>query len=368
VARDYYEVLDVERDADDKVLKKSFRKLALKFHPDRNPDDPEAEAKFKEASEAYDVLSDPQKRQIYDQYGHEGLRQGGASPGFHDVEDIFSQFGDLFGDLFGGGRSRGRRGGPRRGASLEYGMRLDFMDAINGVKKDIEVPKNATCETCTGSGAKPGSKPTTCGTCNGVGEVIQQQMFLRIRTTCPRCAGKGKVITEPCGSCGGRGRTRITEKLSVTIPPGVDTGMQLRLAGKGEAGDSGAPAGDLFVTVQVQAHEFFKRDGYDVYCTVPISYPQACLGTQLKVPTVYGEADLSVPRSTPSGKVFTLRGEGITSVSGRGRGDQHIQVVVEVPKSLSPEEEELLRRLATHQDGKVAGKGFWRDFLDKITS
>lgn len=364
--RDYYEVLGVPKDADGKVLKKAFRKLALQYHPDRNPDNPEAEAKFKEASEAYEVLSDDQKRATYDRFGHEGLRGSGYNPGFQDMGDIFSHFGDIFGDLFGGG---GRRGGgrarARRGADLEYQLRLDFMEAVEGCQQDIEVPKHVHCKPCNGSGAKPGSTPSKCGTCGGVGEVIQQQMFLRIRTTCPSCHGKGTTITDPCTSCNGKGRVRETEKLSVTVPAGVDTGMQLRLSGKGQAGDVGAPPGDLYVTIRVKEHEFFKRDGLHVFTQVSISYPQACLGTQFEVPTVKGQRSLDVPRGTPSGKVFVLPKQGITGVNGRGQGDHHVQVVVEVPKKLSDEEEELIRQLAAHQDGKVAAeRGFWKKFLN----
>jgi molecular chaperone DnaJ len=369
--RDYYEVLGVPKDVDSAALKKAFRKLALKYHPDRNPDDPEAEAAFKEVAEAYEVLSDDQKRQVYDRFGHQGL-SGGGFGGPQNVDDILSQFGDIFGDLFGFGGGGRRRGGghrgPRRGPDLEFGMRLDFMEAVSGGQKEIEVPKHAVCEPCSGSGAAPGSEPVTCATCGGVGEVFQQQMFLRIRTTCPACRGRGKTIQNPCSGCSGRGRVRVTEKYTVTIPPGVDTGMHLRLSGKGEPGEPGAPAGDLYVSIQVEPHEFFKRDGLDVYCSVPVSYPQVCLGAEIKVPTVMGEASLKIPKGTPSGKVFTLRDEGIVSVNGRGRGDQHVQVVVDVPKTLSAREEELIRELAGLQNEKVGGKGFWRDFLDKLTS
>ncbi len=367
--RDYYEVLGVPKTADATALKKAFRKLALKYHPDRNPDDPEAEHRFKEVAEAYEVLSDEQKRQIYDRFGHQGLAgASGLGGGPQNVDDILSQFSDVFGDLFGFGGRRGGPRGPRRGANLEFGLRLDFMEAVHGVQKEIEVPKHARCEPCGGTGASPGTEPATCQTCGGVGEVFQQQMFLRIRTTCPRCRGRGTIIQNPCMECGGRGRVRITESLTVTVPPGVDSGMQLRLSGKGELGEPGAPAGDLFVSIRVREHEFFKRDGLDIYCTVPVSYPKVCLGAELTVPTVHGEATLKIPRSTPSGKVFTLRGEGVDSVNGRGRGDQHVQVVVEVPKSLSAREEELIRQLAEVQSEEVGGKGFLRDWFDKLTS
>ncbi|MED5374085.1 MAG: molecular chaperone DnaJ [Myxococcota bacterium] len=367
--RDYYEVLGVERDADEKTLKKAFRKLALQYHPDRNPDDPEAEAKFKEAGEAFEVLSDPQKRQVYDRYGHQGLQGQGYNPGFQDMGDIFSHFGDIFGDLFGGG---GRRGGgargPRRGADLEYRMVLDFMDAINGVEKEIEVPKHAWCETCDGSGAKPGSDLKTCATCGGRGEVIQQQMFLRIRTTCPHCGGKGQTVSDPCGDCNGKGRKKVTERWTVKVPAGVDNGMQIRDRGKGELGEKGAPPGDLYVTIQVRKHEFFKRDGMDIFCQVPMSYPQACLGAEITVPTVYGTETLELPKGTPSGKVFTLAGKGVKGIHGRGQGDQHVQVVVEVPKKMGEEEEALIRQLGELGDKPVADKDkpIWERWMDKL--
>jgi molecular chaperone DnaJ len=361
--RDYYEVLGVARDADEKTLKKAFRKLAMQYHPDRNPDNPEAEAKFKECGEAYEVLSDAEKRAVYDRYGHEGLKGQGYNPGFQDMGDIFSHFGDIFGDLFGGGGGRrgGGRGGPRRGPDIEYRLVLDFMEAIEGIEREIEVPKHEHCTPCEGSGAKPGTQRTACQTCGGRGEVIQQQMFLRIRTTCPHCRGAGQVITDPCDSCSGSGKVKTSERWTVRVPPGVDTGMQIRDRGKGEVGEKGAPPGDLYVTIQVKKHEFFKRDGLDIYCQIPVSYPQACLGAELEVPTVEGQAPLKLPRGTPSGKVFTLHGKGVSGVNNRGKGDQHVQVVVQVPTKLTPEEEELLRKLAVLQEEQVSDnqRPFW---------
>jgi len=357
--RDYYEVLGVGKDADAKVIKKAYRKLAMQFHPDRNPDNPEAEAKFKEASEAYSVLSDEQKRATYDRYGHAGLRGSGHNPGFQNTDEIFSHFSDLFGDLFGfGGGGGGRRGGQRvrSGSDLQYRLPIDFLEAIHGISKEIEIPRAMLCSPCEGSGAKPGSQPRTCSTCNGMGEVIQTQMFLRIRTTCPSCHGQGKVIVDRCETCDGNGRVREAQTLKVDVPAGVYTGLRLRLTGKGDEGGPGAPPGDLYVVLDVKEHDFFKRDGDDIYCTVPISYAQACLGATVMVPTVdnlEGE-DLEVPRATPSGKVLTLRGKGAPRLGGRrGNGDQHVQVVVAVPKKLSAEEEELIRQLATLQDEKV---------------
>ena len=368
--RDYYEVLGVARDAPAEEIKKSYRKLALKYHPDRNPDDPEAEHRFKEASEAYGVLSDDQKRATYDRFGHEGLRGAGGEPNFHSTEEIFSHFAALFGDVFGVG-GEGRRGGGggqrlRRGADLEATLRLTFLEAVHGCEKELEYSRKDRCDTCSGAGVAPGSRPETCGTCGGVGEVIQQQMFLRIRTACPSCGGSGQIIRNPCGSCSGSGRTRVSEKLMVKVPAGVHEGLRIRHHGKGDAGDAGAPAGNLYVHLRVEPHELFRRDDYDILCTAPVSFSQACLGASIEIPTVdEGEpAVLELPRGTPSGKVFTLRGRGVPHVEGRGRGDMHIQVVVAVPKQLSPREEELIRALAEIQDEKVGDKGFWSEFRD----
>ncbi|RME28910.1 MAG: molecular chaperone DnaJ [Deltaproteobacteria bacterium] len=373
--RDYYEILGVARDASGTEIKKSYRKLAMQYHPDRNPGDEEAEAKFKEVSEAYSVLSDPEKRETYDRFGHAGLRGAGVDPGFASADEIFSQFSDLFGDLFGfggGGGGRGRRrSGPRlrRGADQEYTLELDFLEAVHGCQKEITVARYATCDACAGSGAEPGSQPETCGTCGGAGQVVQGHGFLRIRTACPHCGGRGQVIVHPCKACEGHGRTRVTDSLSVSVPAGVDNGLQLRLAGRGDAGDPGAPPGDLYVHIRVRPHEFFRRKGADIMVEVPISYPQACLGGVIKVPTVDGEEELELPRATPSGKVFTLPGKGVPHLGRRGgRGDHHVQVVVDVPKTLSEEEEELIRKLAELQDAKVAHKGFWRDILGRFST
>ncbi len=363
--RDYYDVLGVGRDASGVEIKKAYRKLALQFHPDRNPDDPEAEVKFKEASEAYEVLSNDEKRQVYDRFGHEGLRGSGYEPNFTDAGDIFSAFADIFGfgDMFGGGRGGGRRRGPRRGADLEYPLRLDFLEAAHGVRREIEVTRHVHCETCNGNGLKDGRTPSSCNTCGGAGQVIQQQGFLQIRITCPTCGGRGQNVSpeDRCEECKGSGRQRQSEKLTVTVPAGVDTGMQLRLVGKGEVGDPGAPPGNLFVTIQVQPHEVFKRDGPHTYVTIPVPYPVMVLGGDITVPTIDGEETLHVPKGSESGKVFPMPKKGIPRVNGRGpRGDHHVQVVVDVPKQVSEEEEELLRKLADHHDTQVQEKGFWR--------
>ncbi len=371
--RDYYEVLGVTREATEAEIKKAYRKLALKYHPDRNPDDPEAEARFKEASEAYSVLSDADKRAMYDRFGHAGLRGAGVNPGFQDAEEIFSQFSDLFGDLFGfggfpGGRGRSRGGRRvRRGADLSYELTIDFMTAVKGGDEKIEIPHHVRCEACGGTGAEAGTEPVTCPTCGGAGEVYQAQLFLRIRTTCPDCGGRGQVIRKPCGVCRGRGRVRATQEITVHIPAGVRSGLQLRLAGKGDEGDAGAPAGDLYVAIRVEPHEVFQREGDDIYVTVPMTYAQACLGATLTVPTIDGDEELEIPAGTPSGKVFTLRGRGVPRLDRRGgRGDQHVQVVVSVPKKMSEEEEALVRRLAEIQEARVAEKGGKRSFWDRL--
>ena len=367
--RDYYEVLGVDRSASDSEIKKAYRKLAMKNHPDRNPDDPEAEARFKEASEAYSVLSDAEKRQTYDRFGHSGLHGAGMNPGFNNSEEIFSHFSDLFGDLFGfggGGRAGGGRR-ARRGGDLTVRVDVDFLDAVHGCEQEISVGRDAPCEPCDGSGIEPGHSPEQCETCGGVGEVIQAQMFLRIRTVCPACQGRGQVVRHPCGGCDGRGTQKVTNTLKVTIPAGIESGQVLRLSGKGNSGSQGATPGDLYVEVATKPHEFFERRGADVFCEVPVSYAQACLGADIVVPTVHGESDLTIPRGTPSGKVFQLNDEGAPRLSGRGHGHQFVQMVVAVPTNLSTAEEDLLRKLADVQDENVAERGFLREFWGRPT-
>ena len=366
--RDYYEVLGVSRESSDAEIKKAYRKLAMKNHPDRNPDNPEAEALFKEASEAYSVLSDSKKRETYDQYGHAGLHGAGVNPGFNNADEIFSHFGDLFGDLFGFGGARGGGRRTRRGSDLNVRMAVDFMDAVHGCQEEITVDREAQCQTCDGTGAEPGTEPETCETCGGVGEVIQSQMFLRIRTVCPTCHGSGKVIRHLCKTCDGRGTERVTDKLTVTVPAGIESGQVLRLSGRGNEAREGAAPGDLYVEVVARDHEFFERRGSDIFCELPVSYAQACLGTKVTVPTVSGETEIDIPSGTPSGKVFQLTGHGAPRLGGRGHGNQFVQMVVGVPTSLSPREEELLRELAELQDAKVVDRGFLREFWDRITS
>ncbi len=349
--RDYYEVLGVQKGASEQELKKSYRRVAMKFHPDRNPDDPEAEDKFKEASEAYEVLSDSEKRAAYDQYGHagvEGQAGMGGGAGFGNFSDIF---GDVFGDIFSGGGG-GRRGGPSRGADLRYTLDLSLEDAVKGTTVKIKVPTLVSCKPCKGSGAKSGTSPKSCSTCGGVGQVRMQQGFFSVQQTCPACRGKGTIISDPCRECHGHGRVEETKTLSVKVPPGVDTGDRIRLAGEGEAGADGGPAGDLYVQVNVKDHEFFQRDGKNLYCEVPISIFDACLGGELEVPTLDGRVKLKVPAETQTGKLFRMRGKGVVPVRGGAAGDLMCRVVVETPVNLSKKQKETLEELKSSIKGQ----------------
>ncbi len=371
--RDYYEVLGVEKGAQADEIKKAYKKKAVQFHPDRNPGDKEAEDKFKEVAEAYEVLGTADKRQIYDRFGHDGLKGRGFEPNFTDMGDILSRFGEMFGfDLFGGGGGgRGGRRGPRRGADLEVPVHLDFLEAAHGVAKEVPFHRHVHCDTCTGSGLKTGAKVGQCGTCKGTGQVAQQAGFMRFVSTCPACMGQGQAVNpqDRCGDCRGSGKLRKQEEVKVTIPAGVDTGMQLRLVGKGEIGDPGAPPGDLFVTIEVGAHELFKRDGADTYCVLPVPYWLMCLGGEITVPTVHGEEKLNVPSGCESGKVFTMRDKGIERVNSHGvKGAHHVQLVVQVPKSLSTDEDKLLRELAKLHGQNVEEKGFWKGLFAKLSS
>jgi molecular chaperone DnaJ len=368
--RDYYEVLGVPRDAGAADIKKAYREAAKRFHPDLNKDDPSAEARFKEASEAYEVLSNDEKRRIYDVHGHEGLGASGGHPGFHDINDIMSMFGDVFGggfaDLFGG-----QRRGPARGADLEVLVRVSFEEGALGTTREIEFPRGVNCGTCSGSGLKAGANPATCATCAGRGEVIQAQGFLRIKTTCPACRGRGRVVRpeDRCGACGGSGREKKVEKLEIRIPAGSYTGLQIRHTGKGEAAPGGGAPGDLYLTLEVEEHELFKRDGVDIYVTVPVPFPVMCLGGEVEVPTLRGPEKLEVRPGTESGHVATLRGKGVEEIRGRGRmGDQKVRLVVEVPKRLNEREETLIRELAEAQKVAVPERGFWQGLFGKLTS
>ncbi len=359
--RDYYNVLGVSRNADASALKSAFRKLAMKYHPDRNPDDADAEKKFKAVNEAYEVLKDPQKRAAYDQFGHDAFAaggQGGFGRGFtgefgSSMSDIFD---DLFGEFMGAGGARTRQG-SNRGGDLKYNMEIDLEDAFRGKSAEIRVPSSVSCATCSGSGAKPGTSPTTCRTCNGVGKVRASQGFFTIERTCPACRGLGQSIEQPCENCSGSGRTVQERNLSVNIPAGIEDGTRIRLAGEGEAGLRGGPAGDLYIFISVRPHGLFQRDGADLFCRAPISMTTAALGGQIEIPTVDGStARIKIPSGTPTGKQFRLRGKGMPVLRSKHRGDLYLQTVVETPQSLSRRQRELLEEFAelssekTHPD------------------
>ena len=352
---DYYEILGVRRDCDDGQLKASYRKLAMKYHPDRNPEDREAEEKFKEAAEAYNVLSDPQKRNLYDQYGHQGLEGSGFSgPG--GFEEVFSSFGDIFEDFFGlgsGGRTKSR---ARRGADLRYDLTLSFMEAAFGTDTEIAVEKTATCPSCSGSGCASGSQPENCTTCGGTGQVSRNQGFFTVRTTCPSCRGAGRMIKNPCGNCHGTGQITVKKKVAVKIPGGVDNGSRLRLSGEGEAGANNGIQGDLYVFIHVEPHDFFQRNNTDVICSVQISFAQAALGTRIKVPTLTGEKMLDIPKGTQPGDVFRFAGEGIPSLRTNRRGDQIIQTEIKTPTNLNKKQIALLKEFEGIEARKFTNK------------
>ena len=349
--RDYYEILGVEKSASDQQIKSAYRKLALKFHPDRNPGDKKAEESFKEAAEAYSVLADAQKRAMYDRFGHAGVGAG-AGPGgfdptiFADFSDIFSGLGDMFGfgDIFGGGRRR--RGGPQRGSDLRYDLEITFEESYDGTETSILIPREETCETCSGSGAAPGTSAETCSQCRGAGQLRYQQGFLTVARPCPNCRGTGRTIAKPCTTCRGAGRIAHERKLGVKIPAGIATGQQLRLSGEGEHGSAGGPPGDLYVVVHVQEHPFFHREGDDLYCEMPINFPTLALGGDVKVPTMKDRAELSIPSGTQPGARFRIRGKGMPNVNGRGHGDLHVIARAAVPKKLTKDQKRLLEELA----------------------
>jgi len=340
--RDYYEILDVPKGASAAEIKKSYRRLAMKYHPDRNTEDVDAESKFKEAKEAYEVLKDDDKRAAYDRFGHEGLRagQGGGGYGAEGFSDIF---GDVFGDIFGGG---GRRGATQvfRGADLGYELKLDLERAVSGDTVTIDVPTQVVCDECDGNGAEKGSEPVKCTTCGGAGQVRMQQGFFSIQQTCPACKGAGSVVTDPCKKCHGRGRLSKTKTLNVKVPGGVDDGDRIRLSGEGEAGRNGGPPGDLYVEIRVSPHKIFERAGADLSCEVPISFAAATLGGEVELPTLNGNVSLKIPPGTQSGKVFRLRGKGVTTVRDHRSGDLFAKVAVETPVNLTSEQESLLQQ------------------------
>lgn len=365
--RDYYEVLGVSRSVTPEELKKAYRKLAIQYHPDKNPNDKTAEAKFKELAEAYEVLSSPQKKQAYDQFGHAGLGQGAGGPGPQGFD--FGGFGDIFGDIFGevfgqGGRGSGR-GGSRasRGSDLRYNLKVSFEEAAFGCEKSIQLPRESSCKTCNGTGARPGSAVETCRTCSGAGEIRFQQGFFTLSKTCPDCSGQGSQIKNKCPDCQGAGSKVENVRLQVKVPAGINVGQKLKLRGEGETGLNGGPSGDLYVVIDIAQHPFFQRDGEDVYCEVPISFTQAALGGEIETPTLEGSVKLKIPAGTQTAKKFRLKSKGISSLNGRTRGDQYVMVNVEVPSKLSDEQRQLLERFA-----EISGESYpeSQSFLKKM--
>jgi molecular chaperone DnaJ len=359
--RDYYEVLGIPRQSSEEEIKKAYRKMALQYHPDRNPGDKEAEERFKEAAEAYEVLHDAQKRELYDRYGHEGLRNTGFS-GFSGFEDIFSSFSDIFEDFFGlGRRGRGGASRAREGADLRYDLSISFMEAAQGKEMEINVPRLESCVECQGNGMEPGTQPEICSTCGGRGQVVQSQGFFRISTPCPRCYGQGRINTHPCKACQGQGRMEKTKTLNLKIPAGIAGGSRLRFRGQGEGGTHGGPPGDLYVVVYVEEHEFFHREGDDVLCSIPISMIQAALGTEVEVPTINGNKKLTIPKGAQYGQTLKFKGEGFPHVRGSGKGDQIIHLEVKIPTKLSRRQEELLREFE-ELDTKKGGSKLFKIF------
>jgi molecular chaperone DnaJ len=365
--RDYYEVLGVSRDASAEELKKAYRRLALQFHPDRNPDDPAAEERFKEASEAYAVLSDAQKRRSYDRFGFEGVGTGpgGFATDFGDLGNFGDLFNDLFGDLFGGRATGGRRRGRgQRGADLRYNLDVELVDVLNGLEARIEIPKMRPCATCGGSGARPGTSAQTCARCRGSGQVVLQQGFFRISRPCDQCGGAGEVVAERCTECRGSGRVESKQSLSVRVPTGVEDGMRLRLTGEGEAGIAGGPPGDLYVVIGVRPHPLFEREGPDLHCEVPVPFVHAALGAEVEVPTLEGKVRVKIPEGTQSGKVIRLRGKGLPALGSTLRGDQHVRIFVEVPTRLTDRQRALLEEFARENGTEVSP--VTKSFLEKL--
>lgn len=353
--RDYYEVLGVGRNASNDELKSAYRRLALQYHPDRNPGDKKAEENFKEAAEAYEVLRDPRKRNIYDQYGHQGLEGSGFS-GFGGFEDIFSSFGDIFEDFFGFGGRRRPRSRVQKGADLRYDLTLSFMDAAFGSETEIKLEKREVCPGCEGLAHEPGKYPETCEYCQGTGQASRTQGFFTIRTTCPNCKGRGQRITHPCKECRGAGQVMVNKRVSVKIPGGVDNGSRLRLTGEGESGVNGGPPGDLYVFIHVEPHEFFEREDTNVYCSTEISFVQAALGDEISVPTLNGKKPLKIPKGAQPGDTFRFRGEGIPSLRYKERGDLVVQLVIKTPTNLSKKQEALLKEFRKLESKKISNQ------------
>ncbi|MCD6405684.1 MAG: molecular chaperone DnaJ [Planctomycetes bacterium] len=353
---DYYKILGVDRSASQETVKSAYRKMAMAYHPDKNPGDSEAEKKFKDASEAYEVLRDPEKKRLYDLYGHEGLERTGFH-GFSNVDDVYATFGDLFANFFGGSvfgnPFGGRQGGPARGRSLRITLELDLKDVVSGVKKVVEITRHEPCTACKGSGAQRGSAPSVCPYCRGSGRVTQSRGWLSVATTCPRCHGKGTVIANPCKACGGTGLQTVKRDISVNMPAGVESGQQMRMAGEGDYGENGAPPGDLYVEIYVREHRLFKRQGKDIVFRMPISFAQAALGDDVEVPTIHGKTTLKILPGTQSEKAFRLKAEGLPPLHGGRRGDQIVVVHVETPRKLTRRQRELLEEFAKTEDVNI---------------
>lgn len=357
--KDYYEILRVSRTASESEIKKAYRALAVKYHPDKNPDDPHAEERFKECAEAYAVLSDPQKRSAYDRFGHSAVGAGaGFDPGFANIEDIFDMFG--FGDMFGG-RTR-RRSSMQRGADLRYDIEITLEDAAEGKDEKLKIPRLETCETCEGSGAESGTHPEDCMTCGGSGQTTYQQGFFSVMRTCANCGGKGKVIRNPCKTCRGQGRVEKEKSLEIKIPAGVGTGSRLRVSGEGESGANGGPPGDLFVVIHIKEHDMFERQGANLYSAVPVTFAQAALGAEINVKTLDGEEELKIPAGTQTGTVFRIKSKGLPALDGRGRGDLFVAVTLITPKTLTKEQRKLLEQLAEIEDTEFNDESF----MDKV--
>ena len=358
--RDYYEVLGIERKATGEEIKKAYRKLAFEFHPDRNPNDAEAEQRFKEAAEAYEILRDTEKRSRFDRYGHAGL-DGMNVPNFNNAQSVFDLFGDLFGEMFGGGR-RGQ--GAHAGRDLQIGIEIELLEAYRGCRKSVTIPREEICTDCSGNGSRRGSQPSICQRCRGHGVVLMNQGFFRIQQNCPGCGGRGQVITDPCPGCRGNGRVEVRRQLEINVPGGVDTGTRIRISGEGEAGDPGAPRGDLYCLIRVKDHELFQRDGPHLICRVPITFSQAALGGDIEVPTLDGKEPYTLKRGVQSGEVLRIQGRGMPNIRGGRAGDILVQVLVETPRQLTKRQEELLRELAETDHKHVSPER--KSFLDKL--